>query len=347
MTDVHFFPRYQGPENFHTNNTLLLFNLFAKRNAALFQAFLLALFEIEPEDAGLHVGPRIRQQTSGPRSIPDGSIQQSSFKIVIETKRDRGKLDLDQLCRHVHTFRDEEAQLLVFLAPSALEPERVAEARAVLANESAKHRPGSRTPLFVSTTFSRIVQAARDVLPPYEFDLAEKVNDYEAYCAEQRLLDDEASTMRIVACNVSAEVNRLTGLYFDPADRPFRPYRFIGFYGQKRVWAVGRLSKIVAADMRDGRLDCRVRFSSDGNDVTDSERNRIVEAMRLTDGLYDIASNHKFHLCTDFVDTHFEKRTKGGLMSYAYLDLRPYVLAQPVPNDGATLARLLKGQAFE
>jgi hypothetical protein len=37
----------------------------------------------------INIGVEMQQQNSAPSSVPDGSLQHSSFKVVIETKRSK------------------------------------------------------------------------------------------------------------------------------------------------------------------------------------------------------------------------------------------------------------------
>ena len=85
MTEIHYFPRYSQPENFVTNNTLLLLLRLNQYNRLKFQVFMGKLCEdqeLQLSTSWLH----FRQQRGTGRSVLDGFISQDSLKIAVETK---------------------------------------------------------------------------------------------------------------------------------------------------------------------------------------------------------------------------------------------------------------------
>ena len=53
------------------------------------------------------------------KSIPDATITQSSFKIVVETKF-TNCFKRDQLIKHLTTFKNEEYKVLITLSPKLM-----------------------------------------------------------------------------------------------------------------------------------------------------------------------------------------------------------------------------------
>ncbi|WP_323957951.1 hypothetical protein [Aeromonas caviae] len=106
MGQIHYFQRYSSRENAVTNNTLLLFSKIYE-HSPLQLANLLS--EITGEN--IEIGIDINQQQRMGDSIPDGSIGQRSFKILIETKVD-ASIDVGQLERHANQFKGEEQKIL-------------------------------------------------------------------------------------------------------------------------------------------------------------------------------------------------------------------------------------------
>src|SRR6266849_2473842 len=116
MSDVHYFPRYSQPENFATNNTLLLLLRLNQYNRFKFERFLDALFAeagIEFAKPGLY----FQQQKATGASVLDGFIAQDSFKIAVETKSGKW-FDPIQLEHHLQVFRSEQHKVLILLSPS-------------------------------------------------------------------------------------------------------------------------------------------------------------------------------------------------------------------------------------
>ena len=81
MGSIHYFQRYSQKENVLTNNTLLLFSRLYQHSPISFQNFLNDLLDLDV-DAGISFS----QQIKGQGSVPDGSLTQTSFRIIVETK---------------------------------------------------------------------------------------------------------------------------------------------------------------------------------------------------------------------------------------------------------------------
>lgn len=59
-------------------------------------------------------------------SIPDATITQESFKIVVETKM-YDWFYADQLLRHLKSFGDEKYKVMITLAPVLMNPDKKRE----------------------------------------------------------------------------------------------------------------------------------------------------------------------------------------------------------------------------
>ena len=82
MKNVHYFQRYHAKENVATANTMLLLSRLYAYSSDKFFAFRKSEFfdnEFEPEIT-------FKLQEKSEKSIPDASITQESFKVVVETK---------------------------------------------------------------------------------------------------------------------------------------------------------------------------------------------------------------------------------------------------------------------
>jgi hypothetical protein len=122
MNNVRYFQRFSQKENVHTNNTLLLLSRTQVTDPRLLRGILGELFAgLEVATEGLDVGVQFSQQTSAPDgSVPDGMLLQTSFRIVVETKRHQG-FDVKQLKRHLSQFANETTKILLVLSPERIE----------------------------------------------------------------------------------------------------------------------------------------------------------------------------------------------------------------------------------
>ena len=97
---IHYFQRYHEKENVATANTMLLLSRLYQYSSDKFFRFLKSEFfsdSFEPEIA-------FRLQEKSADGIPDATITQESFKIVVETKM-YDWFYSDQLIRHLSSFR--------------------------------------------------------------------------------------------------------------------------------------------------------------------------------------------------------------------------------------------------
>ncbi len=112
MSSIHYFQRYSQAENVATNNALLLLSRMYQHSPNHFKGFLNDLLD----DTDLEAGILFNQQERGKGSIPDGSISQISFKVVVETKLHQ-QFSVQQLTGHLNSFGKEENKVLLSLSP--------------------------------------------------------------------------------------------------------------------------------------------------------------------------------------------------------------------------------------
>jgi hypothetical protein len=308
MSDLYFFQRFSQRENVDTNNTLLLLSLIQASDPRLLQDVLAVLFGDDiPSD--LHVGIRFSQQTSKPdgKSRPDGMVFQSSFRIVLETKRKAQDFDIGQLQEHLSQFRDETAKILLLLAP-----ERT--------NDVVVPGASAREVTVVSRSFSDIIAACRDAKVHENLSLKELVEDYERYCVQSGLMPIDGRVMAVAAGTTFDDHVELR-LYYTPVNRFFKKPKYIALYMKRSIHAIGELENIVCADLDEGD---KLTIKDKEFEVTIDQKERILRAIdssfKYKD--YNIGSKHRFFLVKEFVPTNFRKTTDGNVLQKQYLDLR-------------------------
>ena len=99
--NIHYFQRYHAKENVATANTIRF---------------------LKTEYFSDSFNPEItfRLQEKSVDSIPDATITQESFKVVVETKMFDWFHD-DQLLHHLNSFGDEKYKVMITLAPELME----------------------------------------------------------------------------------------------------------------------------------------------------------------------------------------------------------------------------------
>jgi hypothetical protein len=336
MTEIHYFPRYSQPENFVTNNTLLLLLRLHQYNRFKFQRFMEQLCadqEVQLSSSWL----QFRQQKGTGKSILDGFISQDSVKIAVETKL-VDLFGLEQLENHLAVFGGEQHKLLILLSPTlgAIPDSQLAAIRSRAIGKNIQ---------VVHTSFADIVEKVRNCLSEHDEEMLALLNDYESFCSDMNLLPRDQYTLFMPPCRLSLKDNLQLKLYYCDGTTTHRKAEYLGIYANKSVQAIGRIAKIVACDIDLGRN--RVLVSDEGRDATADEVQRILEAARNapTRG-WDITSNHKFFLCDEMEKTDFRKTSPGGIWGKRYLDLETY-LPSGIPDNLSELANRLAQCTWE
>jgi len=93
-------------------------------------------------------------------SIPDATITQESFKIVVETKMSDWFYE-DQLIRHLNSFSDEKYKVMITLAPELMEESK----KAAFEEKLKQYNESQRYPVIhINTTFEAMANAISEIL---------------------------------------------------------------------------------------------------------------------------------------------------------------------------------------
>lgn len=338
MKSIHFFQRFSQKENVVTNNTLLLLFRLYQHDYVRFQLVLVQLLDNVPD---LLVGAQFIQQVKNKGSVPDGVIFQRSFKIVLETKL-YDNYSQKQLLEHLNSFGDEDHKILLLLNPNL----PAADFINMIKGEIRKYNvQTAKDIVFIPTTFEKIIEVVRDNLLEHDYEMKNLVDDFEEFCVEENLLPINDYLMKAVPCGFSLQYNLKYGVYYDPVDRAFRNYKYIGLYKNKSVRAVGKIEKVVATD-----------FDFSTHTLTIKDPNHIFtteEIKRVTDIILDtkkelsidISKNHKFFIVDKFYETNYKKISKFPLQGGKLFDLRTIFAKDIPPID--KVAEKLKEETWE
>jgi len=299
-----------------------------------FKGFLNELLD----DPSLIAGVQFYQQQKSKSSIPDGTISQESFKIVIETKRDKS-FNINQLIEHLKTFSEEKYQILLLLSPQKLDAisiNNVEESIKKFNNEQSK------SVKFISTTFQDIITKYRDILNDYEYELIEIIEDYQDYCIDSKLIIDD-SLMRVVTCGWTLKDNFNFDLYYDPAHRGYSSHNYIGIYSDKSVRGIGKIENIITADLLpDNSINIKDRM----NGITGKQKTNIIGAIQAAKNInWDISIGNKFFCVKKFFETDFRKETKFPLQGSKFFNLKNLLNVKILPST-QEIATLLSNKTW-
>lgn len=337
MTSIHYFPRYSQPENFVTNNTLLLLSRLHEFNRFKFGKLLSMLCSDNDVDVP-DIGMQFRQQVRTSSSVVDGYISQQSFYLAVETKLGE-TFGVGQLKRHLSIFQEGREQQYLLLLSKSDTP------LTSLQHTSLNHAVPKGVAILQSS-FETLIRYAKDCLSDFDEEMAALVLDFEAFCSSEKLLPTDAYTMFVPPCGRSFKENIKHQLYYCPSTWSRRKARFLGIYAGKEVRAVGEIIKIVTCNiLHDQTVDV---LEIEGPELSEEERARIVSVVKdaKTNNGWDISINTKFFLCSKMESTSFKKQSPGGIMGHRYFNLR-LTLGSHLPERLIDLADQLKSVKWE
>ncbi len=329
---IHYFQRYHEKENVATANTMLLLSRLYSYSSDKFFRFL------KSEYFSDSFNPEIifNLQEKSVDSIPDATITQESFKIVVETKMSDWFYE-DQLLRHLNSFNDEKNKVMITLAPELMdEGKKIAfEEKLKEYNEKQIHPI-----IHINTTFEDMANAISDILDDRDYEMQDVLNDYLNYCYSDGLIpvSDSWKYLRMQLAGRTLDFNVSAGVYYDNAERGFRAHAFLGLYKNKSVRAVGRvIARITAIETEDG-----VKYNAEYGNLTDERKDIIAKAMLNGDSNgYDLRSiEHRYFFVDKFYETDFKKITPRAPMGTRIFDLTQVLGTENIPETEELARRL-------
>lgn len=330
---IHYFQRYHQKENVATANTMLLLSRLYSYSSDKFFRFLKSEYffdSFEPEIV-------FTLQERSEKSVPDATISQEGFKIVVETKLSDWFYS-NQLMRHLQSFGDEKNKVMITLAP-----ERMAEDKLVKFQKQLKeYNATQKYPVIhINTTFEELANAIQDSLDDRDYEMQDVLDDYLNYCYKDGLItvSDAWKYMRMQLAGATFDFNVRERIYYDNAERGFRAHDYLGLYRKKSVRAIGKIiARITAIEMDDG-----VHYNAEFGDLTEERKEKIRLAMEDGDSHgYDVRSvEHRYFFVERFFETDFQKSTPRPPMGTRIFDLSAVLGVTELPTT-EEIARRLK-----
>ena len=317
MSTIHYFPRYSQKENMVTNNTLLLFSRLYNNSPDKFRIFVNAILEEGGIELDTTVQFKQQEKAAGGR-VPDGLIEQESFKVVIETKL-YGQEHINQIKGHWKAFSNEDKQIFLWINKEPITKgyhQQIIDALNYY-NDHNKSEIG-----FATTTFREICRCFNDMLQEYDLDMHALIDDYESFCYEAGLIDDADTRIRVVLTGQTMEQNLKYNIYYNPSDRGYQNTKYIGLYKNKAVRAIGELSCI--ADVKYNISKGVFEDVDMLHGVLSEEQKEIIKKVTVEakeNFGYSDDEERRFFFVNKYYETEYIKPTKGALMGTRYIDL--------------------------
>jgi hypothetical protein len=273
---------------------LLLSRLYTYSSAKFFTF----LGKILPENASVELLFNLQERSTG--SIPDATITQDSFKIVVETKL-YGNFSLSQLQNHLQSFKNEDYKVLLTLDPSPMNQKTNNQ----LQKEINAHNSKAGTNIIHRhLTFDELISRINEVIDDRDYEMQDVLDDYREYCYSSGLIPDDWKRMRVQLAGTTININKQLNLYYDNVERGFSGHRFLGLYNQKAVRAIGEIIAIVTAIPNGNGLDIEVEKGILTNEMQSKIHLAIDDAKNYG---YDLSSKTRYFFVEKFFDTHYEK----------------------------------------
>ena len=334
---IHYFQRYHEKENVATANTMLLLSRLYSYSSNKFFRFLKSEYfagSFEPELV-------FTLQEKSLESIPDATITQEGFKIVVETKLTDWFYS-DQLMRHLKSFGDEKNKVMITLASEPMSAEKLVDFEKQLKeyNESQTYPV-----IHINTTFEMMANAIRDVIADRDYEMQDVLDDYLNYCYKDGLIpvSDSWKYLRMQLAGTTLDFNVNNNVYYDNAERGFRAHDYLGLYKQKSVRAIGKIcARITAIETEEG-----IKYTPEFGELTEGRKQMIAKAMADGDSHgYDLRTiEHRYFFVEQFYETDFKTISSGGSMGTRIFDLTTLLGTEEIP-DVEQIAELLRNQSW-
>ena len=338
---IHYFQRYHSKENVDTANTMLMLSRLYKYDSNKFYTLLNEL--IIGDDKTPEIAFLLQVPHKG--SVADATISQTSLKIVIETKLRNGFKE-DQLIRHLQHFSKERIKVLLTIDPIPMLQEQRDEFEEYLNNYNKEKETELETNIkHVNITFEQLISALESVVDEHDVEIIDVINDYKDYCFEQKLIPDDKNWMKAVAVGDTFNDNMQYGYYFDTATRGYSKHGYIGLYREKSVRAIGKIKKVLLADMKDGKLNIAIE---NGKPLTEEEQSAIEYAINHSEEYgYNLKTvTHRYFLVDKFYSTDFKKASKNPIQKSKLFRLTDILGSEKLPET-ELIAKILQGKTWE
>jgi hypothetical protein len=273
------------------------------------------------EDSGVELDTTVlfkQQEKLKGGSIPDGLIEQESFKVVIETKL-YGQEQIGQIIGHLDKFENEDKKIFLWINKNPIEKSYYKE---IIRAINTHNKSNDSNVAFASTTFKEIVSAFGDILMEYDIEMHSLIDDFRNFCEESNLVDNAEHRIRVVLTGHTFSQNLKYKVYYNPSDRGYQNTKYLGLYKNKSIKAIGEITTIYDARFNDETMEAEIVEVIKGTmteSIVELTKNVYIEAR--DDYGYSLDDNRRFFLVDKYHRCEYKKESKGGIQGTRYIDL--------------------------
>lgn len=335
---IHYFQRYHQKENVATANTMLLLSRLYQYSPDKFYRALKDIARLDSFEAE----PVFTIQEKNASSVPDATISQAGFKLVVETKRNANSFSLDQLKHHLNAIGHDSRNVLLTLAPTELKPQFEKCIKQIVAEHNRSHDALVR---HAHATFASIMAAVEGALDERDYEMQDILDDFRDYCEHDGLMKDDGaeSRLRMQLANATFDYAFEHNLYYCGLETRLREFRYLGLYRDKSLRAIGKVTGTCSVSFADGEETMKLL---DGHVPKDWNK-RILDALdhEVETGV-SRTIDRKFFFVERFYETNFRKVTPGAPMGGRVFDLSEVLGLKELP-DTKEIASLLSQHSWE
>lgn len=330
---IHYFQRYHTKENVATANTMLLLSRFYAYSSDKFFRYLKSeIFSdaFEPEII-------FNLQEKSKNSVPDATITQESFKLVVETKMSDW-FSSDQLIRHLSSFGEERFKILISLAPTKMSEEKKEDFEIKL----KEHNTFLKYPIIhLNTTFEKIVEGIQGFIDDKDFEIQDVIDDYLSYCYKDKLIADSWKRMKMQLTSTTFDFNVRENIYYNNVSRAYTEHDYLALYKEKSIRAVGKIIAIITATT----TDSVIKFKTERGELSQERKELIKKAIEDAKNYGYVLSNERYFFVDKFYETDFKKVSSGAPMGSRLFDLTNVLGLDKLPSV-QKIANLLKSMTW-
>ena len=332
--EIHYFQRYSQRENVITINTMLLLQRLYYYSQEKFDNVLTKLMENKEQDFNINI--QWQEQIGNGKSVPDAQIRQNSFNILIETKRGKN-FDIErQIKAHIDSFDGKDKyQIMLTLSPCEMDANQE--------EEIAKMIKRKKNTYHVHATFKKIIQLIdEEIDKSRDYEFYEILNDYQMYCSQEGILNNEENLLRVVPTGASYDDNIKTNIYYQKSEHGYTDHKYLGLYTNKEIRNVGEIKYIVDVNMNENKF---TKIKGKG-ELTKELKDRILDMIKIAkeNRHWDIENEHRFFIVDKFYETSFRKVSKGGTRNHIYFNIESEIGRKP--QNAKDLAEALKDKEW-
>lgn len=322
---TQIFQKYHSKENVVTANLIFFLERIKHISIGTYYTFIEELFTDNLDVGGLRETTKLQEGENKKKgaSIPDATIIQPSYKIVIETKLNNAFYK-KQLRGHLSSFSNEDYQLLLTVDPTFFPTDLKNDIKNDI---DVFNKKNSTNIIHIHMTFKSIIESLEDIIPQFNFALKDLISDYKRYCIEEGLIANLESLMRVPTVGTTFQFNLENNIYYK-GYMGYRDVSYIGLYTNKSIRGIGKISAIIDAEFdRDEDLKVIRYYSPQKGElkhmITDDERKKIEYSFENAKEYgWDLTKPHTYYIVEKFVECDFPKVSKGGLQGFRYIDLQ-------------------------